>query len=63
MLCPKCKNESTKVVKVFHKPSRTYRYRECKKCKFRFKTVELISDGTDYKHIVERIREIVSPKA
>jgi len=60
MKCPKCGSNIARVTTVFHKSTRTYRYRQCNKCNYKFKTVELISDGMDYKHVVEKIRDLVN---
>jgi transcriptional regulator NrdR family protein len=59
MQCPKCGCKSTRVTKVFHKKDRTFRYRLCNKCKEAIKTVEFVTDGFDYKAVVEKIRKLV----
>ena len=59
MKCPKCGSRSA-VKNTLFKKSFTIRYRQClnKKCKYKFKTIEQLSMGWDYKSIVKKIKAI-----
>ena len=58
--CPKCSSK-TLVDKTIYKRDFTIRYRKClnKKCGLRFKSIEQVSKGWDYKKIVMKIKELV----
>lgn len=58
MNCPKCKGK-TEVEKTIIKNDRVFRYRRCKACGKRFKTVEMISDGWDYKGLLRKIKSMI----
>ena len=58
MYCPKCKSK-TDVEKTIVKEDKVFRYRKCRKCNWRFKTVEVVSDGWDYKGVLKRIKEMI----
>lgn len=58
MNCPKCKGK-TEVEKTIIKNDRVFRYRRCKTCGKRFKTVEMISDGWDYKGLLKKIKSMI----
>ena len=58
MNCPKC-GSKTEVEKTIIKKEKTFRYRRCKKCGYRFKTVETISDGWDYKGLLKEIKAMI----
>ena len=58
MNCPKCKSK-TEVEKTIIKRNKVFRYRRCKKCGYRFKTVEEISDGWDYKGVLKKIKAMI----
>jgi len=58
MDCPKCGGK-TEVEKTIIKRDKVFRYRRCKKCKNRFKTVEIISDGWDYKGVLKKIKAMI----
>jgi len=60
MKCPKC-NSRTDVERTIVKQDRVYRYRVCRKCKKRFKTVETVADGWDYKGILKQIKSLTDP--
>jgi len=60
MKCPKCGSKTT-VTKIFHKKTRTFRYRKCKnnKCGYKFKSVEMTATDWNYKAIVKKIKTIM----
>ena len=58
MNCPACKGK-TEVEKTIIKNDRVFRYRRCKKCGKRFKTVEMVSDGWDYKGLLKKIKSMI----
>lgn len=58
MDCPKC-GSRTEVDRSIYKKDQVYRYRRCKTCQYRFKTVEMISDGWDYKGVLKNIKAMI----
>jgi len=60
MLCPKCQSKSA-VRNTIYKRNFTIRYRIClnPSCKYKFKTVEEISLGWNYRNIVKEIKNLV----
>ena len=55
MNCPNCGHEDSFVIKTIDKVSYTYRRRQCKRCKNRFNTKEMISDEWNYKLMYEDV--------
>jgi len=60
MNCPKC-GKRTEVTRTIIKEGRVFRYRICRACKYRFKTIETVADGWDYKGIVKQIKSLIDP--
>ena len=56
MRCPRCGSD-TSVIRTHDKITYTFRRRMCKnkKCKWRFNTKEMRSDGWNYKAVVDDI--------
>ena len=61
MICPNCNNENGKssVYAVRRYKDRIIRYRECKNCKHKFKSIEKTQSGWDYEDAILRIKKIV----
>jgi len=57
--CPKCKSEDIKIYSMRQYEDHIDRYRECNKCKNRFKTTEKIKSGWDYETAIKQIKKIV----
>lgn len=59
-MCPKCRHRS-RVLKTFEKIHSVIRYRKCdnKRCNFKFKTTEMVTQGWDYRTIIKKIKEVV----
>ena len=57
--CPECKSEDVRIYSMRSYPDKINRYRECNKCKHRFKTVEQIKSGWDYEAAINKIKKIV----
>jgi len=58
--CPRCKKR-TEVTRTIIKNDKVYRYRVCKSCGYKFKTVETVADGWDYKGILRQIKSLTDP--
>ena len=58
--CPKCGN-STFVIRTVDKASFTFRRRECKnkRCKYRFNTKEMLGTDWNYKAIAKKVSDIM----
>ena len=60
MNCPKCRSRST-VNNNIYKKDFTIRYRVCtnKDCRHKFKTIEQIATGWDYRNIVKKMKDML----
>ena len=60
MKCPKCGAKSSVQNTIFKKDF-TIRYRRClnKNCKNRFKTMEQVATGWDYRSIVKQMKDML----
>ena len=60
MKCPVCQSKST-VKNTIYKKDFTIRYRTClnPSCRYKFKTIETVTKGWNYKSIVKKIKDLV----
>jgi len=58
MKCPKC-GARTQIKKTINKRFKTFRDRQCKKCGFKFETVEMVATDWNYKAVVKNIKKIL----